>query len=166
MDIANRIKTLRVENNMTQKQLSEKLGLTPKMISFYEKGERIPPLDIVEKLVTIFSTSADYIIGLEKNHASYDSTPIPISVIREDMPTYNTCPQETKLWNAFKELNEDNQDIIIGKIKELLREQRISSNKPSQDTTTNEYPTTYAEFQKLYPTASPSNYQKEKNDVG
>lgn len=66
MDIANRIKTLRVENNMTQKQLSEKLGLTPKMISFYEKGERIPPLDIVEKLVTIFSTSADYLIGLEK----------------------------------------------------------------------------------------------------
>lgn len=49
MDIANRIKTLRVENNMTQKQLSEKLGLTPKMISFYEKGERIPPLDIGRK---------------------------------------------------------------------------------------------------------------------
>lgn len=33
-------------------------------------------------------------------------------------------PQEEKMLNTFKLLNEDNQDIIIGKAKEMLRDQR------------------------------------------
>ena len=37
-------------------------------------------------------------------------------------------PTEKKLLSTFECLNEDNQDIIIGKMKELLREQRLSDN--------------------------------------
>lgn len=35
---------------------------------------------------------------------------------------------EEKILNTFKNLNEDNQDIIIGKTKELLREQRYEES--------------------------------------
>lgn len=66
MGIENRIKSLRLENNYTQKELADKIGLTPKMISFYEKGERIPPLDIVLKLIQIFDVSSDYLLGLSE----------------------------------------------------------------------------------------------------
>lgn len=123
MDIGNRIKLLRKKNNMTQKQLSEKLGLTPKMISFYENGERIPPLDIVEKLVTIFSTSADYLIGLTSQNSATSNN----NAIIVNSPNIYISQQELKLLTTFKELNEDSQDIIIGKAKELLRDQRIES---------------------------------------
>lgn len=64
MGIENRIKSLRFENNFTQKELADKIGLTPKMISFYERGERVPPLDIILKLVQIFNVSSDYLLGL------------------------------------------------------------------------------------------------------
>ena len=64
MGIESRIKDLRIENNYTQRELAAKIGLTPKMISFYEKGERVPPLDIIVKLVQIFNVSSDYLLGL------------------------------------------------------------------------------------------------------
>lgn len=64
MNISNRIKLLRTEFEYTQKTLSDKIGLTPKMISFYENGECIPPINIVLKFVEIFDVSADYLLGL------------------------------------------------------------------------------------------------------
>lgn len=61
--IGNRIKLLRLEKGNTQKQLSEYLGLTPKMISFYEKEERFPPHDIILKLADYFEVTTDYLLG-------------------------------------------------------------------------------------------------------
>lgn len=64
MDIGKRIKQLRIENEYTQKELADKIGLTPKMISFYENEERVPPIDIVLKLIIIFGVTSDYLLGI------------------------------------------------------------------------------------------------------
>jgi repressor LexA len=61
--INKRIKQLRTENNLTQKELADYLGLTPKMISFYELGQRIPPSDIIVKLSQKFGVTTDYLLG-------------------------------------------------------------------------------------------------------
>ena len=63
--ISQRIKELRLENKLTQKELSDFLGLTPKMISFYELGQRVPPSDIILKLADKFKVSTDYLLGNE-----------------------------------------------------------------------------------------------------
>ncbi|MFC2301692.1 MAG: helix-turn-helix domain-containing protein [Selenomonas artemidis] len=64
--ISRRIKELRLENHMTQKELSDYLNLTPKMISFYELGQRVPPSDIILKLAEKFNVSTDYLLGKAK----------------------------------------------------------------------------------------------------
>lgn len=64
--ISRRIKELRLENHMTQKELSDYLNLTPKMISFYELGQRVPPSDIILKLAEKFNVSTDYLLGKTK----------------------------------------------------------------------------------------------------
>lgn len=61
--IGKRIKLLRTEKDVTQKELADFLGLTPKMISFYEKGERFPPHDIISKLSDYFNVTTDYLLG-------------------------------------------------------------------------------------------------------
>lgn len=61
--IDKRIKQLRTENNLTQKDLAEYLNLTPKMVSFYELGQRTPPSDIILKLAEKFSVTTDYLLG-------------------------------------------------------------------------------------------------------
>lgn len=67
--IGMRIKGLRFEQRMTQKNLADRLGLTPKMVSFYELGQRTPPMDMLLKLTDIFNVSSDYLLGKvdEKN---------------------------------------------------------------------------------------------------
>lgn len=70
MKIGRRIKQLRTDRSLTQKDLSQSLNLTPKMISFYENGERIPPADILIKLADIFEVSTDYLLGLTNSTGS------------------------------------------------------------------------------------------------
>ncbi|MDD2397974.1 MAG: helix-turn-helix transcriptional regulator [Tissierellia bacterium] len=57
------IRELRIEKGITQNELSNYLGLTPKMVSFYELGERFPPYDIINKLADYFNISTDYLLG-------------------------------------------------------------------------------------------------------
>lgn len=65
VDFGNTLKTLRFKKNMTQSQLSQKLGLTKSVISAYETGLRLPSYDILIHIAKIFNVSTDYLLGLE-----------------------------------------------------------------------------------------------------
>ena len=59
-----RIRDLRNECNMTQKQLSGKLGMSQTGYSKYETGENDIPTEILIKLSDIYDVSTDYLLGL------------------------------------------------------------------------------------------------------
>ena len=54
------LKNLRIEKGLNQTELAEKLFINKSMISSYEKGTRMPSLDILMQLTFIFDES--YII--------------------------------------------------------------------------------------------------------
>ena len=58
-----RLKRLREEKGLTQKDLAEKLLLTPKAISFYELGSREPSGDALIRMAHILGTTTDYLLG-------------------------------------------------------------------------------------------------------
>jgi len=58
-----RIRELRLENNLTQKELAEKISSTSKNIWAYENQISIPPLDVLIKLADFFNCSIDYLGG-------------------------------------------------------------------------------------------------------
>ena len=62
--LSQRIKELRQQKNITQKQLSEVLAVTPLTIQRYECGSRCPDIDTVIELCKYFKVSSDYLIGL------------------------------------------------------------------------------------------------------
>lgn len=68
IDFGNKLKTLRLKNNLTQAQLSEQLGLTKSVISAYEKGIRMPSYDVLINIASIFKVTTDYLLGLEKKY--------------------------------------------------------------------------------------------------
>lgn len=68
VDFGNVLKTLRLRNNMTQAQLSQKLDLTKSVISAYETGLRLPSYDVLIHIAQIFKVSTDYLLGLEQPH--------------------------------------------------------------------------------------------------
>lgn len=68
VDFGNRLKTLRLQNNMTQATLAQKLGLTKSVISAYETGLRMPSYDVLISIARIFKVSTDFLLGVEKKN--------------------------------------------------------------------------------------------------
>ena len=58
-----RIKDLREDNDLTQKQIADLLHIKQNTYSQYENGHRQLPLDILIKLARFYDTSIDYILG-------------------------------------------------------------------------------------------------------
>lgn len=63
-----RIRKLRKEAGMTQRQLAQVLGVSPAAVGNYEQGTRIPGYDILNALARCFHVSAEYLIA-EKEEA-------------------------------------------------------------------------------------------------
>ena len=66
MDFGTRLKTLRKQAGMTQKELAERIGVTKSVVSFYELKERAPSPDVLIKCASIFRVSTDYLLGLKE----------------------------------------------------------------------------------------------------
>lgn len=62
-----RIRDLREDNNLTQRELAAILGMTQTQYFKYEKGYRDIPTDILIALARMYHTSTDYILGLTNN---------------------------------------------------------------------------------------------------
>jgi len=61
--INERVKNLRVSNNLTQKQLAEVLKIQPNSVQRIEYGTARPSLDTLIALADYFNISLDYLIG-------------------------------------------------------------------------------------------------------
>ncbi|SNB26244.1 DNA-binding protein (modular protein) [Flavobacterium psychrophilum] len=61
--VSERIKQLRTENNLTQSELAEKVGLTYVQIGRYEKSKSNPSSDVLQKLAFTLGTSTDYLMN-------------------------------------------------------------------------------------------------------
>lgn len=59
----NRLRELREERNMSQKQLENEFYISKSAVSHYENGIRNIPNDLLVKFAEFFDTSVDYILG-------------------------------------------------------------------------------------------------------
>lgn len=58
-----RIRTLREDRDLSQRQIAEMLGMSQTGYSKYETGENDIPTHILIKLADYYQTSVDYILG-------------------------------------------------------------------------------------------------------
>ncbi len=64
--IKERLKRLRKENGVSQKEVADYIGVSVSAYSNYEQGIREPLLDVLLKLSDFFDTTCDYLLGKEK----------------------------------------------------------------------------------------------------
>ena len=57
-----RIKSLREDNDLTQKDLSKLLNISQVAYSYYELNKRSIPLELLSKLADYYNTSVDYLL--------------------------------------------------------------------------------------------------------
>lgn len=136
---------------LSQEDLAKKVGVSQKSISKYERGTRRPSYETLTAMANLFNVTIDYLLNSDKMTPSEEllyvsedeselvllyrkfkensSTPI-IEKSLEDFfvgAIIATTKDEKKFLQTYRQLNEDNKDIIIGKIKELLKEQMYES---------------------------------------
>lgn len=66
-----RLLLAREKRGMSQKELSEIVGLKQQQYARYEKGINIMPITHLKKICIALDISADYILGLTKEIKSY-----------------------------------------------------------------------------------------------
>ena len=66
-----RIRDLREDSDLTQKQIAEYLMCDQSLYSKYERGERELPLKTAVSLAQFYKTSVDYLLGLTDNRRPY-----------------------------------------------------------------------------------------------
>ena len=66
VDFGKKLKELRKQSSMTQKQLADKLGITKSVVSYYELSERTPSPEVLKDLALVFRVSTDYLLGIER----------------------------------------------------------------------------------------------------
>ena len=112
--MGNRIKELRKEKSITQKELSEIIGLAHNTISAYESGQRDMSTDTIDKICNYFEVTADYLLGRssKKEGVIMDNIPQELRNIGID---YLTVTKELK----EKGLTPENVRAIIDAFTKL-----------------------------------------------
>ena len=78
-----RIKELRKQRELTQKELASAIGVTSGCLSHWEQGTRFPEFESIKALSIFFDVSIDYLTGItdEKQDAQAES----ILALMQDM---------------------------------------------------------------------------------
>ena len=136
-----RIKELRIENGLTQKEFAEKIESTSKSVWAYENNVAVPPLDVLNRMADFFQCSIDYLTGRSDDFGnvtvyeqtgdlarlSSDEQKI-IDVVRKKSPN---CPVD---WISFyAELPPYMQESIFAELKGMHLGYTVSKNKNSKE---------------------------------
>lgn len=62
-DLPDKLKCLRLQYGLSQKQVAEILDISPSIVSAYETGERTPSTDVLLSLSRLFQCSTDFLLG-------------------------------------------------------------------------------------------------------
>ena len=68
LQIAARLKQLRMERGMTQAQVAHHVGVTRSAFSAYENGTRYPSYDTLINLAHLFSVSTDFLLCVDNRN--------------------------------------------------------------------------------------------------
>ena len=69
-----RLRDLREDNDLVQKQIASYLGIDQRVYSNYEIGKREIPLHLLIQLADLYQTSIDYLVGRTDVKDPYSSS--------------------------------------------------------------------------------------------
>ena len=139
-----RLKTLRKEKKLTQKELAEQIGIKQNSYSDWETGKNEPSLENIIKLTKILDTTADELLGIDKSVSSnwihgIKTTITKILDIPKDSQLQKRIEEELNFeWNKYIKKYPDlpiysKIDWIPYQELELKNYNKIIENKDKRD---------------------------------
>lgn len=101
---SNTLSELRKDKKLSQRALSEILGLSHSTIGMYESGQREPNFETLKKLASYFNVSIDYLLGRTTNIPSWYSW--------ENITNNDTHNEAVDLIDKVKEKYGEDSDVV------------------------------------------------------
>ena len=64
-DLGCRIKELRTQRGMSQKELATRINKSKSAVCGYESEAQVPPLEVLVSIASVLNVSLDYLVGFE-----------------------------------------------------------------------------------------------------
>lgn len=117
-NLSSKLKQLREEKGMTQKELSEVLNISTSAYGYYEQGKSFPNLETILLLSEYYNVSIDYLLG--KSNYKYC---VEALIKKFNLPTHNESSiEKIKLlvYEIIKEINENKFNISEKDLTDLV----------------------------------------------
>lgn len=111
MSISENLKNIRLEHNLTQKQLSERINIAQATIACYENGQREPHISSLIAYANYFECTIDYLVGRSDEFGNIQ--------IGTENNVICVTTEERELINKYRNLNKTNKYIMKGYIDGL-----------------------------------------------
>ena len=106
-----RIREIREDKNLTQKELAEKIGVVGHNVGDWERGKCEPSLNMLVKIASALEVSIDYLLGLEDDFGN-------VNVVSAG-ETVELSEDERTLLSCFEVLGPFEREAILIQIKAL-----------------------------------------------
>lgn len=114
--IKERLKTLRNEKGINQRELAKDLKLSASTIGMYETGQRTPDAETLERIADYFNTTVDFLLCRTDNRKEIISDPTDAELeefIQKSNVKFNGAP-----------LDEDDKEDILNFLKMVNRRKK------------------------------------------
>lgn len=109
MNFGEKLKKLREERGVYQRDLAVYIGVTPTTISYYEANRKKPQMEKLNKIAEFFGVTVDYLLGQEKSIDNLeDEFPEGIRLLRR----------------ANKELSDSDKEVMADVMKSIIEARR------------------------------------------
>lgn len=119
MTLGQKIKKLRIEKNLTQKDLADRLYVTFQTVSKWENDENEPDVSTLRELAKVFDCSLDYLLSEDEKVTEVEQepviAPIPVEPIKETIVIHqkelHVCER------CKKDIPEDDlemEEVVVG----------------------------------------------------
>lgn len=97
-----RLRSLRKQYALSQKELGKLIGVSKVSISGYEKGTRVPSMQILLLILNTFNVSADYLLGRDLNVVC-EGSDNDVLLAKNDVEIIREIRSKPNLYNKIAE---------------------------------------------------------------
>ena len=105
--MVNKIKSVRLEKNVSQKELAEKLGVSAAEVCRWEVGTNMPRIQILLKIASVLSCHVEDLVSLEKEEIDEN---VNVDKCANQFTHLSSDVKKTKKLTKVKTLADDWED--------------------------------------------------------
>ena len=116
MNLSCRLKELRTEKGLTQKEVAKALDISTTCYAGYEQGYREPDLKTLKNISEFFNVTAGYVLGTEDDFGGFAQSNQP-----EEKNENKISPDEKQILKAYRALSPRDKELFLSIINNFKR---------------------------------------------